>query len=84
MGVSTVTISIEEFEDLILNKKKTEKIQEIMDNNCKNNLAPANVAMITASILGDNEKAKEIMRDADRVNVDVLITIDKTLREKEL
>lgn len=84
MGVSTVTISIEEFENLILNKKKVEKIDKIMDNNVKNNIKPANVAMITATILGDIKQAKEIGREADRKNYVVLLEIEKTLEAKEL
>lgn len=76
MGVSTVTISIEEFEDLIENKKKIEAIKEVMLKN-KKDLHNASKAMICSMIQGNFKEAEEIRENQDNKNINCLIEIDK-------
>lgn len=82
MGVSTVTISIEEFEDLIENKKKVVAINAVMDNNEKFNILPASIKMMTLMSLGKYKEAKAIADKSDGYNIETLRVISKILNEK--
>lgn len=76
MGLSTVTISIEEFEELIENKKKIEAIKEVMLKN-KKDLHNASKAMICSMIQTKFKEAEEIRENQDSKNIDCLIAIDE-------
>lgn len=88
MGVSTVTISIEEFEDLIESKKKLVAIKKVVDDNDTKNILPATLKMVALTELGKWEEARSLADEADSKNLDTLqkinkiINIDKVIKLK--
>ena len=82
MGVSTVTISIEEFEELIKCKRKLEKIKELKNSNIiaireTNSLA-------TKSLLDeDMEKAQKLILEQDKKNLIYMAKIVEVLESDE-
>ena len=82
MGVSTVTVSVKEFEDLIENKKKIQKIREVVKDNEKNNIIPATAKMLVLYSLGDYKEAIIVAKKADKLNLETLENIAIIL-EKE-
>lgn len=82
MGISTVTISIEEFEDLIENKKKVEEIKKTVDKNDTKNILPATLKMVVLFELGKIKEAEEVAHEADSKNLDTLQKINEILNKK--
>ena len=82
MGVSTVTISIEEFEDLIESKKKLEEIKKVLDDNGNKNIIPAIITMIILTESEEWEEAKEVADEAHRKNLETLSEINKIINRK--
>ena len=80
MGVSTVTISIEEFEDLISCKRKIEKITELKDQNIKE-IKETNKLALAKMIIGDTTSYKRIMDTQELKNIDYIGNILEVLRE---
>jgi phosphotransferase system IIA component len=79
MGVSTVTISIEEFEDLIESKKKLVAIKKVVDENYNKNILPATITMIILTESEEWEEAKKVADEADAKNLETLTKINKII-----
>lgn len=78
---STVTISIEEFEDLIENKKKVEEIKKVMKEHSKS-LFYINIELFNVVFTGYDKKAKELIENGDTKNIKTLIKINDILEAK--
>ena len=82
MGLSTVTVSVKEFEDLIENKKKLQKIREVVEDNKKYNIIPATAKMLALSATGKWKEAHDVADEADELNLKTLTKICEILIEK--
>lgn len=82
MGVSTVTISIEEFEDLIKCKRKLEKIKELKDSNVIS-IRETNRLGKRAVIDGDMETVGKLVFEQDNKNLIYMSNIIKVLESED-
>lgn len=78
MGVSCVTITIEEFERLKEAQKKVLAIEEVISKN-KEILRKTNRDMICLMIQNKFKEANAVKEKQDDINVDVLIAIDEII-----
>lgn len=79
MGVSTVTISIEEFEDLINCKRKLIEIRKLKDENIKS-VKMTNMCVEQNMRRGNEERAKEFLAKQDAINIIYIANIARVLR----
>lgn len=80
MGVSCVTITIEEFEKLIKAKKKLDKIIELKDNNIMA-IRETNRIAKRAIIDGDIERVGQLVKEQDKKNLIYMAKIIEVLEE---
>lgn len=82
MGLSTVTVSVKEFEDLIEKKKKIEEITKVVKDNEKYNITPATAKMLTLTALEKWDEACKVADKADALNLETLKKIAIILDKK--
>lgn len=82
MSVSTVTISIEEFEDLISCKRKLEEIKKLKDENIKS-VKMTNMCIEQNIRRGNDKRAKEFLEKQDLINIVYIANIARVLRSKD-
>lgn len=82
MGVSCVTITIEEFERLIKAKKKLDKIVELKDSNIMS-IRETNRIGKRAIIDGDMERVRKLVLEQDKKNLIYMNRIIKVLESEE-
>lgn len=82
MGVSYVTITIEEFENLIGCKRKLEEIRRLKDENVKS-VKMTNMCIEQNMRRGNEERAKEFLEKQDVLNIIYIANIARVLRKKE-
>lgn len=82
MGVSTVTISIEEFEDLIKCKRKFEKIKELKNSNVST-IRETNRLAKKSIIDGDMETVEKLVLEQDKKNLIYMTKIVEVLESED-
>lgn len=82
MGVSCVTITIEEFEDLIKCKRKFEKIKELKDSNTMS-IRETNRIAKRAIIDGDMERVGQLVEEQDKKNLIYMAKIIEVLESED-
>lgn len=82
MEVSTVTISIEEFEDLIKCKRKLEKIKELKDSNIST-IRETNRLAKKSVIDGDMETVEKLCLEQDKKNLIYMAKIVEVLESED-
>jgi len=82
MGVSCVTITIEEFERLIKAKRKLDKIVELKDNNIMR-IRELNRKAKKAIIDGDTESLEKLLLEQDNKNLIYMADVIKVLESED-
>lgn len=82
MGVSCITITIEEFERLIKAKKKLDKIVELKDSNAMS-IRETNRIAKRAIIDGDMERVVQLVTEQDNKNLIYMAKIVEVLESED-
>lgn len=82
MGVSTVTISIEEFEDLISSKRKLKRIRQLKDWNTET-IRETNKLAKESIICGDMKALEALVTEQDKKNLIYMAKIMEVLESED-
>lgn len=82
MGLTTVTISIEEFEDLISSKRKLKRITELTNRN-NETIRETNKLAKESIILGDMKAVNALVTEQDKKNLIYMAKIMEVLESKD-